>query len=97
MRIIPTPKPGVPVERVMVELRGYRGAGVYGARYGGGQDLRGLDEEVLGEEGGGRDEYSDRAGDARLGHDALFFNWCDRIVGAHVAQVRRRKARSCGC
>ena len=31
VRIIPTPKPGAPVERVMRELRGHRGAEVYAA------------------------------------------------------------------
>ena len=44
----------------------YRGACVYRPGYGGRQDLRGLGEEVLGEEGGRREEYPDRAREAGL-------------------------------
>ncbi len=62
VRIIPTNAK----TKVNVSLRRYRRAGLHWPRYGGGQDLRGLGEEVLGEEGGGREEYPDRAGEAGL-------------------------------
>lgn len=44
----------------------HRSAEVQRARYRGGQKLRGLGEEVLGEESRGRKEYRHRGGEARL-------------------------------
>ena len=44
----------------------YRRARLHGPRYGSGQDLRGLGQEVLGEEGGRRAEHPDRTGEAGL-------------------------------
>ena len=59
VRIIPTPKPGVPVERMMVSYAEIAALNFKWARYGRGQDVRCVGEEVLGEEGRGRDRDSD--------------------------------------
>ncbi len=62
VRIIPTNE----TDEGEYRLLGYCGACVYRARHGRGQDLRGVGEEVLGEEGCRREEHPDRAGEAGL-------------------------------
>ena len=62
----------IPIEREdqgECGLRGYRRSRLYRPRHCRGQDLRGLGEEVLGEEGRRREEHPDRAGEAGLAAD----------------------------
>ena len=75
IRLFPKGEP----KKVVDSVFRHREPGVYRARYGRGQKLGSLAEEVLGKEGGGRKEYRADAGKAGLN---VAHNWRTRLVAA---------------